>query len=65
MPDGREAAGGLEEEGDAGFFQAGESRAGHVAHGPADDERFGKGGMDGGDFLRHLQGPVGSGDGEI
>ena len=65
VPDRRKAAGGLEEEGDPGFLQAGESRAGHVAHGPAEDEWFGEGGLDLGNFLGHLQGPVRSGDGEV
>jgi hypothetical protein len=65
MADGREAAGGLEEEGDAGLLQAGETPAGHVAHGPAEDERLGEGGLDLGNSFRDLQRPVGSRDGEV
>jgi hypothetical protein len=32
----------LEEEGDAGFFQAGEARAGHVAHGAKEKGKWHK-----------------------
>ena len=65
MADGREAAGGLEEKGSAGLLQAGKAQAGHVAYGPADDELLGRGGMDGGDFFRQLQGPAGGCYGKV
>jgi len=65
VPDGRKAAGGLEEEGDACFLQAGEARPGHVAHGPAENQGLGERRMDRGNLLRHFQRPVGGGNGKV
>ena len=65
MAYGRKAAGRVEEERYPGSLQADKSRAGHVPHGPAENQRLGKRRMDSGNFLRHFQGPVGGGDGEV